>query len=110
MKYTTDEALSEVMKRSKRVEIKRKRQISQIQSSAAVVLSLILLLVIAVLPSKSAVTVPGSVYGSFLLSQEAGGYVLVALIAFVIGILVTLICIRKNRERADEKSIDEAQN
>ncbi|MBQ0134292.1 MAG: hypothetical protein KBS46_04090 [Clostridiales bacterium] len=56
------------------------------------------------MPEKLAVTSAGSVYGSFLLSREAGGYVLIALIAFVLGVTVTLLCLhyRKNQNKTGD--------
>ena len=66
-----------------------------------------LALSITVIPGKNAVTSAGSVYGSFLLSREAGGYVLIALIAFVLGVTVTLLCLRYRKKQdatKDEQS------
>ncbi|MCR4655796.1 MAG: hypothetical protein K5770_06160 [Lachnospiraceae bacterium] len=39
-----------------------------------------------------------SVYGAFLLSPQAGGYVLAAVIAFVIGVVFTLLCQRYRKK------------
>ena len=48
----------------------------------AVALFAVLTAVIAVIPDRSAVVSAGSVYGSFLLSREAGGYVLLPFLSF----------------------------
>ena len=54
---------------------------------------LLLVLVIGLFPGSG--TAPaGSVYGAFLLSAEAGGCVLAAVIAFALGVAVTLLCLR----------------
>ena len=51
---------------------------------------------------------PDSVYGAFLLSPAAGGYVLAGVIAFAAGIAVTVLCIarregqRRKQSRAPE--------
>ena len=48
----------------------------------------------------------GSVYGAFLLSQEAGGYVMTAVIAFALGVAVTLLCLRlqkRNKQQGNDK-------
>lgn len=63
----------------------------------------VLVLGITVMPEKLAVTSAGSVYGSFLLSREAGGYVLIALIAFVLGVAVTLLCLHYRKKQDDTR-------
>ena len=44
-----------------------------------------------------------SVYGSFLLSPEAGGYVLAAVIAFALGVAVTLFCLKRKKLSSEDK-------
>lgn len=41
--------------------------------------------------------VPG-LYGATLLSEEAGGYVLVGVLAFAAGVVLTLLCIRQRKK------------
>lgn len=101
MKYTTDEALSEIMLRSEQVKAKKERRKAQIRTGVIGILSLVLLIGGGMLSDKVAMTSEGSVYGSFLLSQQNGGYVLVALVAFVIGIVVTLLCLRNKRKQGN---------
>ena len=100
MKYTPDEALSQILRRSERIALRRKRRSCQRLTGICSALLAVLVLGITVMPEKLAVTSAGSVYGSFLLSREAGGYVLIALIAFVLGVTVTLLC-QKGRKKHD---------
>ncbi len=102
MKYTPDEALSQILRRSERIAWRRIRRSCQRLTGICSALLAVLVLSITVMPGKNAVTSAGSVYGSFLLSREAGGYVLVALIAFVLGVTVTLLCLhyRKKQDRS----------
>ncbi len=96
MKYTTEEALAEILQRSERVSIRRDRRACRRLSGAAGALMLLLVLVIGLFPGSG--TAPaGSVYGAFLLSAEAGGCVLAAVIAFALGVCVTLLCARKKK-------------
>ena len=97
MKYTTEEALAVIMQRRDQIIIRRDRRACRMLSGAAGALFAVLVLVIALLPGKATVTSSGSVYGSFLLSQEAGGYVLAAVIAFALGVVITLLCLRRRR-------------
>lgn len=107
MKYTPDEALSQILRRSERIALRRKRRSCQRLGGICSALLAVLALGITVMPEKLSVTSAGSVYGSFLLSREAGGYVLIGLIAFVLGVAVTLLCLhyRKNQNKTgDEQS------
>ncbi len=103
MKYTTDEALAEIMRRSDQIIIRRDRRTCRRLSGAAGTLLTALVLVIALLPETAAPAYNGSVYGSFLLSAEAGGYVLAAVIAFALGVVITLLCLRYRRRRTNHK-------
>lgn len=107
MKYTTEEALSEIMRRSRLATIRRYRRACRMLSGGAGALLALLALVIALLPGKAAITHSGSVYGSFLLTQEAGGYVLAAVIAFSLGVAVTLLCLK--RKSKNEKQNDQEE-
>ena len=40
---------------------------------------------------------PGGYAGASMLSDSAGGYVLAAVLAFMLGVIVTVACIRKRR-------------
>ncbi len=50
----------------------------------------------------SAATPEGSVYGSYLLSEEAGGYVLTGVLAFLLGIAFTLLCLSLRNKRQNK--------
>ena len=100
MKYTAEEALSEIMCRSGQVIRRRQcRRSCQILLCAAGTLFAALILVVAIMPGGSAVISAGSAYGAFLLSPAAGGYVLAAVIAFALGIVVTLLCLKYRKSK-----------
>ena len=98
MKYTTEEALTEIMRRSEQVSIRRNHRACRRLSVSAGALMCLLVLVIGLFPSDGTVA-DGSVYGAFLLSAEAGGYVLAAVIAFALGVVITLLCLRLRNTR-----------
>ena len=104
LKYTDQEALSEILKRSEKIIYKRERNARLILSSASGVLLLAIVLIIALLPGKMAEPAKDSVYGSFLLNAQAGGYVLAAVIAFALGITVALFCL-KYRRKTNKKEV-----
>ncbi len=96
MKYTLDESMQEFENRLNILQKKRRQHISRALSAGVGVLSVMLVIALFAVTGP---TVPGqgeSFYGSFLLSQDAGGYVIVAAIAFVLGILLTITILYKN--------------
>ena len=98
MKYTTEEALAEIMRRKDQIVLRRSRRSCRRLSVSAGALMCLLVLVIGLFPSDGTVA-DGSVYGAFLLSAEAGGYVLAAVIAFALGVVITLLCLRPRNTR-----------
>ena len=109
MKYTSDEALAEIMRRKDQVVLRRSRRSCRVLSGVSALLTVFLLSVICIMPGQSGSTFTGTVYGSFLLSAESGGYVLAAAIAFVLGIVVTLLSLKKRHTAAqrDRESKEE---
>ena len=95
MKYTSEETMTESMGRSGQIAILRTdRRACKRFSAAAGALFAVLVLVIAGMQGKPVLTSAGSVYGAFLLSQQGGGYVLASVIAFTLGVAVTLLCMK----------------
>lgn len=94
MKYTTEEALAEIMRRRDQITLRRNRRACRVLSGAVWALFTALVMVIVLFQEKAASISAGTLYGSFLLSPEAGGYVLVSVIAFALGVCVTLLCLR----------------
>ena len=102
MKYTKDEALEEILKRGRRIREKRNKQITGVLSTTTVILTFILFLSISIF-TGNVVTGTHSAYGSFLLPTEVLGYVIVAVIAFVMGVIITVIVRKKNKENDKEE-------
>ena len=100
MKYTKDEALEEILKRGRKIREKRNKQITGVLSTTTVILTFILFLSISIF-TGNVVTGTHSAYGSFLLPTEVLGYVIVAVIAFVMGVIITVI-VRKNNKENDK--------
>ncbi len=102
MKYTKDEALEEILKRGRKIREKRNKQITGVLSTTTVVLTFILFVSISIF-TGNVVTGTHSAYGSFLLPTEVLGYVIVAVIAFVTGVIITVIVRKKNKENDKEE-------
>lgn len=102
MKYTKDEALEEILKRGRKIREKRNKQITGVLSTTTVILTFILFLSISIF-TGNVVTGTHSAYGSFLLPTEVLGYVLVAVIAFVMGVIITVIIKKSKRTENDNE-------
>ncbi|MBP5310163.1 MAG: hypothetical protein J6W58_07160 [Lachnospiraceae bacterium] len=104
MKYSDKEAMQEIMKRSKNVSIKRIKQTNILLSVISCMLFISLVTVIAFIPNGSGdVTYSNeTVYGSFLIRPQTGAYVLVAVLAFLFGVVISILFnrMRKMIERA----------
>ena len=103
MKYTTEEALAEIMHRKDQIVLRRNRRSCRVLSGAAGTLTLLLVLVITLMPGRTGSAFTETLYGSFLLSAESGGYVLAAVVAFVLGVAVTLLCLKRRNREPHEK-------
>jgi len=106
MKYTTEQALTEIMHRSEQIRVRKERRFCRGLSIAAGTMCAMLIFLIAVMPGMEAGSTGETVYGSLLLGQEAGGYVLAAVIAFALGVTVTLLCIYMRKRKVKKDSND----
>lgn len=97
---TTDEQLNEIMKRSESLKTKKAMNNYLIGFGIAIAACLALIVLVGasianVTPEAADSTV--SQYGSLVISAPYMGYVVIALLAFILGVLVTLLC-RRIRE------------
>lgn len=107
MNYTKDEAVSEILKRSRK--IKRKREKLKIY----LLLTGILLTSLATIGTGYLSAGSGgheaglTSYGSFLMPGSAGGYVLAAVVSFVVGVVVAILIFKqRSKDRFQEKNRD----
>lgn len=85
-----DARLDEIFRRAVVVRRKHEADRARLLDCATAALALALITMIGALSGRGA-EVHGTALGAFLLGPEAGGYVIVALIAFGLGIAVTLV-------------------
>ncbi|MBP5414232.1 MAG: hypothetical protein ILN61_03175 [Lachnospiraceae bacterium] len=101
MRYSEDEALSEIIRRSKRIARDRRRKRDAILIASAVLIAICASVIILSIPAGNRIYDTMTLYGSFLLNQSTGGYILVAVIAFITGIAVAIICRKYQNEKKD---------
>ena len=102
---SVEEQMKEISRRRKRYENVRKNRVFAITGSC-LLMSLVAVISIAPGIEVSYEQSKTTVLGSTILDAKTGGYVLAALIAFTLGVLVTLIC-RQYRENRPDSNTDQ---
>jgi len=105
MKYETDEAIRMIEKKALELKIKQLR--TRIVILSGVALS-VLIFSVALLYQFSGFgspdTIPMYGFGALMLSDDAGGYVLVGVLSFVFAVVITLGCIKCVRIRREKQA------
>ena len=106
MMRNTDEQLQEIMRRAEIVREKRSMRRRLYASTLASCVCAVLLIAVCfclpqltVLPESSAM----QHYGSLLLAAPYTGYVVVGVLAFALGVCVTLLCIHRKALKQKEQ-------
>ncbi len=108
MKYTDKESLGEILKRSETVSRRRKMRTYKNVASMSAVLFAGLAALITVFPPQVSVSYSSeTLYGAFLLSREAGGYVLAGVVAFVLGVTFTVFIYKYRKLKKTEEKMQE---
>ena len=94
MKYTMDAAVAEITARSKHLRNRREKCTVRALSGSCLVLSFLLARMMMALHLTMSAEVAAGTYGSLLLGEAIGGYVLVAVVTFAAAVAVTLAVIR----------------
>jgi len=105
MKYSIDESMTEILSRGRKLKENNKirRQMILLAVSAATILVLLIVTLYQYTGSGSG-TAGTSAYGALMVSDEAGGYVLVGVLSFIVAVIVTLICIKiADRNKSTKK-------
>jgi len=107
MKFDANAEFREVLRRGSEIKRKKEQRTTRILAGTSVGLFALL--------SLSVYRIAGNVrpeegvrtaYGAFFLPSEIGGYVIAAVLAFALGVTVTLLCIRHKKQKEEAK--DEA--
>ena len=93
--------LDEIFRRAEVVRRKQEENWTRLLGSATAALALALVALIGGFARRGA-EVRGTALGAFLLGPEAGGYVLVALLAFMLGIVAALLAQKHRRMKQRE--------
>ena len=101
MKHTKQEQLDEILLRGEMLRQRKDRNVMRGLSGSVAVLFFALAACISTFGGTGVLNTETD-YGSFLLSAETGGYVLVAVIAFVAGVITAVLINRYRRTKQEQ--------
>ena len=109
MKYTSSEALKKVLERRDRLQRKREQRRLGLFSLGLCAVLLVLTLAISSMPLPTREASCGGTMGSFLLEARTGGVLAAVVLAFLLGMLVTLSLLRgrKSKGRTQHPQADQ---
>lgn len=96
------ETREEILKRTERIYEKRERRTIWNLEAAGTALFALLLVMTQFLPMSDSAGVAVGDYGTLALGTDAGAYIIIGIICFLLGIIVTLIAIKKRGTGKDE--------
>ena len=99
MKYDQDTALREILLRGDRLRKQKAQAAARLYSACSAVLCILLVLCIGSVSRAGAAGMGPTAYGAFLLPADAGGYVLTAVLAFLLGVIITLVILKRRNKR-----------
>ena len=103
---STDEQLREIMKRGDYIKEKKSSQKAAASFALAACACVALLIVTTLyLPGLTTAGTPqaNGHYGSLLLNTSYMGYVVIGILAFLLGVCVTMLCLHLRRLRKKER-------
>lgn len=109
MLYTVPESLEKIQARTELVRRKRERKRLGFLSLGVCALLLILTLSLATAPLTPPDGSETSAMGSFLLEAKNGGIFAAIILAFFLGVLITLLFIRKRRIEPPESPVQKSE-
>ena len=102
MKYDANAEFREILRRGGEIKRKKEQRTTRILTGASAGLFALLILSVyriagSIRPEEGIRTA----YGAFFLPSGIGGYVIAAVLAFALGVTVTLLCIRHRKQKED---------
>jgi len=102
MKNDQSLVLKEILRRRDILIKRRERRILKLLSGSVCSLSLLLFAIGMQFSRQGEPQMAPSVYGSFLLSDEDGLLVLIGVVAFVLGVMITMLCLQYRKSRLNK--------
>ena len=102
MKYSIEDSLAKIDAKKKGLIYRKKKRDVGILAGGSAFCFLVLAALLGKYTDFTIAPNEQSSYGSFMLPQQAGGYVIVGVLCFAVAVVITLLCI-KWKEKNDAK-------
>ena len=104
---TNEERVAALHERVRQLEYRRQLNITRIVSAAAVAAGLALIVLLGFIIPGAVENVPAfyeeqGMTASILSSNSALGFIVIGILAFILGVLVTILCYRLKRQLGDQ--------
>lgn len=100
------DARKEIIKRSKVLKEKQRKRAKRILEGMSVTLVALLVFVMSKVPYSVGTDIESSYYGTLLQGRDVGMYIIVGLICFILGVIITMITL-KYRDKNEVISQDD---
>ncbi|MBO4808809.1 MAG: hypothetical protein J5537_07175 [Lachnospiraceae bacterium] len=98
MKYTSEQAITEIKRRSREIKKARERKLTKALTAVTCFIAIALVGEVGLLSGPGVGGDLASSYGSFMLTPESGIYVIISVVAFLVGVSIPLL-IKKLRNK-----------
>ena len=98
MRYDIDGALQQIEQRSDTIKKKKKAQAVAVLSAVSTAMCVMLTIAITMFAGAAPSGMVSPQYGSLMLNEAAGGYVLTAVISFVSSSVITCAAVMRRRK------------
>lgn len=88
------ETREEIIKRSEKLRERQRKRVKRILEVTSVALVALLVFVMSQVPYATGTEMGSSYFGTLLQGKDVGMYIIVGLICFVLGVIITLITIK----------------
>lgn len=96
------ETREEILKRAKEYRIRQQKRILGLLEAAGVLVAALILGVVKYLPGSHLYDTEGNNYGTLAFGAELGGYILIGILCFLMGMILTLIIVRRRSMEQEE--------
>ena len=95
---TTQERIASLHERANVIKRRREERFLRVWGGLSAGLAGALMIAVCVLIRTPHSVLNGTLTGTSMLSDSAGGYVLVGVISFVLAVFITVVCMRRHRD------------
>ena len=107
---STEERINLMHRRTEELRKRRERMILAGMGSVSAFLGLILLVVTVYSAEAPGAITDAAMAGTSMLADSVGGYVMVAVVSFIVAVVITATCLKYRQEKQDELPEDTPAN